>query len=181
LRATADIAGTASTDSMRWTFLGSPGSVRIKAGDISGYLTKTGQRYGSDDYFSGGNAGSINPLDKRASERIAVAADDPGIYDSFREGAFAYRIPLPSGRYRVTLKFEEPIAGEAGTREFNVLVNGTIVLKRFDIFSSAGGALKGVDRTFDSTLRDNTMLIEFVPLKGAALVSALSIESLERH
>jgi beta-galactosidase len=181
LRATAAMAGTALTDSMRWVFSGSLASARIKAGDISGYLTKAGQRYGSDTYFDGGKAGSINPPDTRSSERIAVAAADPGIYDSFREGAFAYRVPVPSGCYRVTLKFEEPSAREAGVREFNVLVNGKLILKRFDIFSAAGGALKGVDRAFDSTLRDNTMLIEFVPLKGAALVSALSIESLERH
>jgi beta-galactosidase len=181
LRATADIAGTALTDSMHWTFSGSMASVRIKAGDISGYVTKAGQRYGSDTYFSGGVAGAINPPDTRASERIAVAADDPGIYDSFREGAFAYRVPVPSGRYRVTLKFEEPSAREAGAREFNVLVDGKIILRSFDIFSAAGGSLKGVDRAFDWTSRDNTMLIEFVPLKGAALVSALSIESLHRH
>jgi beta-galactosidase len=181
LRATADMAGTVLTDSMRWTFSGSMASVRIKAGDISGYLTKAGQRYGSDAYFSGGKAGSINPPDTRASERIAVSADDPGIYDSFREGEFAYRVPVPSGRHRVTFKFEEPSARGAGMREFNVLVNGKIVLRRFDIFAAAGGSLRGLDRAFDSTSRDNTMLIEFVPLKGAALVSALSIESLDRH
>ncbi|MGC1521803.1 MAG: glycoside hydrolase family 2 TIM barrel-domain containing protein, partial [Steroidobacteraceae bacterium] len=181
LRATADVAGTVLRDSMRWTFAGSLASVRIKAGDISGYLTKAGQRYGSDAYFSGGVPGSINPPDTRAAARIAVAADDPGIYDSFREGAFAYRVPVPSGRYRVTLKFEEPSAGTAGAREFNVLANGKVVLKRFDIFAAAGGALKGVDRVFDSTSRDNTLLIEFVPVKGAALVSALAIEPLDRH
>jgi beta-galactosidase len=175
------MAGTVLADSMRWTFSGSLASVRIKAGDISGYLTKAGTRYGSDTYFSGGVAGSINPPDTRAPERIAVAADDPGIYDSFREGEFAYRVPVPSGRYRITLKFEEPSAREAGMRQFNVLVNGKIILKRFDIVAAAGGPLKGVDRAFDSTSRDNTMLIEFVPLKGAALVSALSIESLDRH
>ena len=143
LRATADMSGTVLTDSVRWTFSGSLSSVRIKAGDISDYLTKAGQRYGSDTYFSGGNAGSINPPDTRASERIAVAADDPGIYDSFREGTFAYRVPVPGGRYRVTLKFEEPSATEAGAREFNVLVNGEIILKRFDIFAAAGGAAQG--------------------------------------
>ncbi len=181
LRATADMAGTVLTDSMRWTFSGSIAGVRIKAGDISGYFTKGGQRYGSDAYFSGGVAGSINPPDTGASESVAVAADDPGIYDSFREGAFAYRVPVPSGRYRVTLKFEEPSAREAGAREFNVLVNGKIILRRFDIFAAAGGSLKGIDRVFDWTSRDNTMLIEFVPLKGAALVSALSIESVDRH
>jgi beta-galactosidase len=179
LRATADISGTVLTDSVRWIFSGSLASVRIKAGDISGYLTRAGQRYGSDTYFTGGKAGSINPPDTWTSERIAVAADDPGIYDSFREGAFAYRVPVPSGRYRVTLKFEEPSATEAGMREFNVLVNGKIILKRFDIFAAAGGALKGIDRAFDSTLRGNDMLIEFVPLKGAAIVSSVSIESLE--
>jgi beta-galactosidase len=64
-------------------------------------------------------------------------------------------------------------------REFNVLVNGKIILKRFDIFSAAGGPLKGVDRAFDWTSREDTLLIEFVPLKGAALVSAFSIESLD--
>jgi len=181
LRATADMAGTVLTDSMRWTFSGSIAGVRIKAGDISGYFTKGGQRYGSDAYFSGGVAGSINPPDTGASESVAVAADGPGIYDSFREGAFAYRVPVPSGRYRVTLKFEEPSAREAGAREFNVLVNGKIILRRFDIFAAAGGSLKGIDRVFDWTSRDNTMLIEFVPLKGAALVSALSIESVDRH
>jgi beta-galactosidase len=180
LRAAADMSGTMLTDSMRWVFSGSMANVRIKAGDISGYLTKTGTRYGSDTYFSGGVAGSINPPDTRASERIAVAADDPGIYDSFREGAFAYRVPVPSGRYRITLRFEEPSAKEAGTREFNVLVGGKIILKRFDIVAAAGGPLKGVDRAFDWTSRGDTLSIEFVPLKGAALVSALSIESLDR-
>jgi beta-galactosidase len=180
LRATADMAGTVLTDSMRWTFSGSIAGVRIKAGDLSGYLTIAGQRYGSDAYFSGGVARSINPPDTR-SESVAVAADDPGIYDSFREGAFAYRVPVPSGRYHVTLKFEEPSAREAGAREFNVLVNGKVILRRFDIFSAAGGSLKGIDRTFDWTSRDDAMLIEFVPLRGAALVSALSIESVDRH
>ena len=87
---------------------------------------------------------------------------------------------LLCGRYRVTLKFEEPSAREAGAREFNVLVNGKIILRRFDIFSAAGGSLKGIDRAFDLTSRDDTLLIEFVPLKGAALVSALSIESADR-
>ena len=54
LRAAADVAGAALFDSMQWTFSGSPGNVRIKAGDISGYVSKAGPRYGSDAYFSGG-------------------------------------------------------------------------------------------------------------------------------
>jgi len=181
LRAAADIAGAAQVDSMQWTFLGSPDSVRIKAGDISGYVSKAGQRFGSDAYFSGGVPGGINAPDTPASGRIAVAADDAGIYDSFREGEFSYRVPVPSGRYRVTLKFQEPTAEAAGVREFDVQVNGKVVLRRFDIFAAAGGKLKAVDRSFDTTSRDGAILIEFRPLKGDALVSALSIASVEPH
>src|SRR3984893_1155734 len=59
LRAAADAAGATLSDSMQWTFSGSPGSVRIKAGDISGYVSKAGQRYGSDAYFSGGGPGGL--------------------------------------------------------------------------------------------------------------------------
>jgi beta-galactosidase len=181
LRATAEISGTALIDTMQWTFSGSTDSVRIKAGDISGYVSKDGDRYGSDTYFSGGAAGGINAPDSPESQRIKVAADDFGLYDRFREGAFSYRIPVSSGRYRVTLKFEEPAAGAAGARQFDVLANGKIMLARFDIFAAAGGKLKGVDREFDAASRDGELLIEFRPLKGRALVSALSITPLDRH
>jgi beta-galactosidase len=181
LRAAADVRGATLFDSMQWTFSGSLDSVQIKAGDISGYVSKAGQRYGSDTYFSGGAPRGINAPDSPASGRIAVAADDAGIYDSFREGEFSYRVPVPSGRYRVILKFQEPAAGAAGEREFDVQVNGKIVLRRFDIFAAAGGKLKAVDRSFDATSRDNGILIEFRPLKGNALVSALSIAPLDPH
>jgi len=181
LRATADINGAALIDTMQWTFSGSVDSVRIKAGDISGYTSRTGQRYGSDHYFDGGTAGGINAPDLPASARIAVAAEDSELYDSFREGAFAYRIPLAGGRYRVTLQFQEPVAGAAGEREFDVLINGNTALKRFDIFASAGGKLRAVDRSFDTMSGADGVVIEFRPVKGNALVSALSIIPLGQH
>jgi beta-galactosidase len=181
LRAAADVGGATVLDSMQWTFSGSLDSVRIKAGDISGYVSKAGQRYGSDTYFSGGAPGGINAPDSPASGRIAVAAADAGIYDSFREGEFSYRVPVPSGRYRVTLKFQEPAADADGVREFDVRVNGKTLLARFDIFAAAGGKLKAVDRSFDTTSRDGAILIEFHPLVGNALVSALSVAPLDPH
>jgi beta-galactosidase len=181
LRTTADIGDTVLQDSMQWTFTGSPGVVRIKSGDLSGYVSMAGQRYGSDVYFTGGVGRSINVPDSPASSRMAVAARDPGIYDSFREGDFSYRIPVPNGRYRVTLQFQEPTAQSAGEREFDVQIDGRIVLKRFDVFAAAGGRLKGVDRAFDTTARDGSILVGFLPGKGAALVSALSIAPLDRQ
>jgi beta-galactosidase len=96
------------------------------------------------------------------------------LYDSFREGEFSYRVPVPNGRYRIILKFEEPVAA-AGERLFDVAVNGKVVLKRFDIAAAAGGKLQAVDESFKAKAQDGALLIEFKPVKGPALVAALSV------
>lgn len=181
LIATAQIAGHAVSDSLRWTLSHSPAMVRIKAGDISSYISKDGQRYGSDMYFVGGNAGGINPPDTAAGNRISVLAEDAQLYESFREGEFTYRLPLPNGNYRVLLKFEEPTATAAGERVFDVAANEDTRLEAFDILAAAGGKLKGVDRTFDAAVSDGTLVLAFRPRRGKALVSALSITPLEPH
>jgi beta-galactosidase len=181
LVATAQIAGRAVSDSLRWTLSHSPAMVRIKAGDISSYISKDGQRYGSDMYFVGGNAGGVNPPDTVVGNRISVLADDAQLYESFREGEFTYRVPLPNGNYRVLLKFEEPTATTAGERVFDVAANEVTRLEAFDILAAAGSKLKGVDRAFDATVSNGMLVLAFRPRRGNALVSAISITPLEPH
>ena len=169
LHATAMIGTAQVTDSLQWKFAGSPAVVRIKAGDLSGYVSPNsesgepmGQRYGSDMYFNGGQGRGIDP-------------SGAPLYDSFREGTFSYRIPVPNGRYRVTLRFIEPEATATGERVFDVDVNGKVVLGNFDVFKAAGGKLKGVTRSLDGTAKDGYLDIRFKPTRGQALVSALDI------
>jgi beta-galactosidase len=182
LRATADIGGVATSDSLRWTFAGSPSVVRIKAGDISGYVAPNDERYGSDMYFVGGEGKGIDPPDTPAAKRSEVTGADPRLYGSFREGEFSYHVPVPDGRrYRITARFVEPTATVAGERVFDVVVNGKPVLHKFDVFTAAGGKLKSVERTFDGTPKDGFLDIAFRPLRGRALVSSLSIAPLEQH
>ncbi|HEV7442030.1 MAG TPA: glycoside hydrolase family 2 TIM barrel-domain containing protein [Steroidobacteraceae bacterium] len=174
LHATATIGGTAVSDSLQWTLSGTPAVVRIKSGDISGYLAVDRQRYGSDMYFSGGEGKGVNRPDTPDHERAEVAASDPRLYDSFREGEFSYRVPVPNGRYKIALKFEEPAAA-AGERVFDVFVNGKAVLKRFDIVTAAGGKLRAVDKSVQAKAQDGALLIEFKPVKGQPLIAAVSI------
>jgi beta-galactosidase len=110
-----------------------------------------------------------------------VLAEDAQLYESFREGEFTYRVPLPNGNYRVLLKFEEPTATAAGERVFDVAANEVTRLEAFDIVAAAGGKLKGVDRTFDAAVSDGMLVLAFRPRRGKALVSALSITPLEPH
>jgi len=169
LMVTAQIAGAAIKDSLHWSLSHSDRVVSIKAGDIAGYVSKDGQRFGSDAYFAGG----APPRD-----RITVLADDGRLYDSFREGEFSYRVPLPNGRYRVQLKFAEPTATGPGERVFDVTANGVMQLREFDILKAAGGRLKGVDQFFDAAVDQGILVLAFRPRRGSALVSALSITPL---
>ena len=152
--------------------------MNIKAGDIGGYVSKHGERFGSDSYFSGGTAHGVNPPDTAPPGRITVLADDGRLYDSFREGEFSYRVPLPNGRYRVQLKFEEPAAAGPGERVFDVTANDVMQLRGFDISQAAGGRLKGVDRVFDAGVDNGILVLAFRPRRGSALVSALAITPL---
>lgn len=165
LRATATIGTAQVTDSLQWKFAGSPAVVRIKAGDLSGEAM--GQRYGSDMYFYGGQGKGIDSPD--------TPADDAPLYGSFREGTFSYRIPVPDGRYRITLRFVEPSATTPGERVFDVEVNGKAVLRSLDVFKAAGGKLTGITRSVEGTAKDGYLDIEFKPSRGQALVSALAI------
>jgi beta-galactosidase len=110
--------------------------------------------------------------------RITVLADDERLYDSFREGDFSYRVPLPNGRYRVQLKFEEPTADGLGERVFDVTANDVTKLREFDILKAAGGRQKGVDQFFDAGVDNGVLVLAFRPRRGSALVSALSITPL---
>jgi beta-galactosidase len=178
LTVTAQIAGVPITDSVRWSLSHSDRVVNIKAGDIAGYASKDGQRFGSDTYFAGGTAHGVNPPDTAPPDRITVLADDERLYDSFREGEFSYRVPLPNGRYRVQLKFAEPAATAPGERVFDVTANDVMQLHDFDILQAAGGRRQGVDRVFDAGVDNGILVLAFRPRRGSALVSALCITPL---
>jgi beta-galactosidase len=178
LIAKAQIEGVGITDSLNWSLSHSDRVVSIKAGDIAGYVSKDGHHFGSDSYFAGGTAHGVNPPDTAAPDRITVLADDERLYDSFREGEFSYRIPLPNGHYRVQLKFEEPTVRGPGERVFDVTANDVTKLHEFDILKAAGGRLKGVDQSFDAGVDNGVLVLAFRPRRGSALVSALSITPL---
>jgi beta-galactosidase len=175
VKATASISGQFLSDSVQWTYSGKPDAVRIKTGDLTGYTTPDGLRFGSDVYFTGGEAKGINPPDTKEKDLVGVADANGRLLDRYREGDFAYAIPLPDGRYKVTLRFAEPSAA-AGERRFDVRCNGSPVLRDVDVNADAGGILKAYARSFTAKSRDGMLNLEFRATKGKALLSALEVE-----
>uniref|UniRef100_Q01NB6 Malectin domain-containing protein n=1 Tax=Solibacter usitatus (strain Ellin6076) TaxID=234267 RepID=Q01NB6_SOLUE len=155
--------------------------IRIRAGWTASWKNSAGQEWLADSFFLGGNAlvRRTNPAQDSNS-----AAPDIALYASERWGNFSYALPLPEGKYRVTLKFCEGHygkrnsgAGGVGSRLFDVYCNGVALMRNFDIFKEAGGEGRPIDRSF-SGIRPNAqgkILLSFVPVVGMACVNAIEV------
>jgi len=100
------------------------------------------------------------------------------VYQHNRYGNFTYTVPgLTAGAgYTVRLHFAEEYWTAAGSRTFNVLINGTQVLTSFDIFATAGGEYIGVIEPFTATASSTgTITIQFVTVKDNAQVNGIEI------
>ncbi len=95
-----------------------------------------------------------------------------------RYGNFTYTIPgLTAGAsYTVRLDFAEEYWTTAGSRTFNVLINGNQVLTNFDIFATAGGEFKAVAESFTATASSaSAVTIQFVTTKDNAQVNGIEV------
>jgi len=144
------------------------------------YYSNDSHWWSPDSYFEGGEL---------ASYPSAVSGtDDPELYETERWGNFSYAIPVPPGKYALTLLFavhRSPLdqASSTGTkpaiaRVFNVFCNGISLLQNFDLLREAreGDVLS---RRFAS-LEPNAqgkLLLSFVPVEGYASVTGIEVLS----
>jgi len=116
---------------------------------------------------------------------LLKASESAGLYGSERWGNFSYAVPVPEGRYRVTLRFSEGHygarntgVGGAGSRLFGVYCNGEALLRKFDILKQASGEGRPADRSF-SGIHPNAkgkILLSFVPVLGMACINGIETE-----
>jgi hypothetical protein len=151
--------------------------VRILAGHAGAdYIDRLGRVWRSDRYFQGGY--TYETLD-----HPIIGTREQRIYQSRREGAFSYEIPVPDRSYEVRLHFAETLYGDnnvAGggesSRVFNVYLNGKEVLHEFDVIGEAGASTADV-RTFKdvSPSSDGKIHLRFEPYTNPPMLSAIEI------
>jgi beta-galactosidase len=151
-------------------------SFRIDSGTILAASAAAG-RFGSDAFFEGGSAGTADTVRRGRPPVLAAITGSPDrdLLASYREGAFRYRVPVGEGRFRITLAFVEPSAAP-GERQFDVAIGGERVLSGFDVAAAAGAKLSAVTRSFSAQSKGGMIDLSFAPVKGKAIVSALTIE-----
>jgi hypothetical protein len=147
--------------------------LRVNAGG-GAYTTGGGKTFVADTYYAGGTLSAL------VTANVAGTTDDP-LYQTGRHGAFSYNLPVASGTYDVVLHFNETYwgylaAGGAGSRRFNVDIEGSRRLTNYDIFAKAGGAMRAVSETFRVMVADATLNIAFTRgLADQPRVAALEV------
>ncbi|QRR01395.1 CBM96 family carbohydrate-binding protein [Dyadobacter sandarakinus] len=160
-------AGCTSNQEVRMSTACMPQTlVRINAGGPD-FTTATQKLFVADQYYAG-----IDRTSSIASGDILNTTNDV-LYRSGRcSPSFSYNIPVVNDQVNVTLHFAETYFGApgkkggAGSRQFNVNIEGSRKLTNYDIFTEAGGALRAVQLTFPVTVTNGVLNIDF--LTGAA-------------
>jgi len=153
--------------------------LRINAGgfsytDSGSNLWQSDRPFNPTDGWGHWTAGTAQTYS--VGSAIANTIDDT-LYQSERYwvSAGGYTVTLPNGVYNVQLKFAELFYTEANLRRFQVRLQGTTVLDNFDVFAAAGGALTAHDRTFQASVSDGILAIQFVSQLDSAKVNAIYI------
>lgn len=149
-------------------------SLRINAGGPE--LTHDGEVFLADQYVTGG------------STYTNSSALLPTMYQTEHSGTakeFSYDIPVINGDYTVDLHFAELYwgatgggTGGTGKRIFDVSVEGTLVMDDYDITADVGSETP-VIKTFNTTVSDGVLNIDFSSLSGVGGVDQAKVSAIE--
>ena len=135
-----------------------------------------GRVWQPDNYYLDGRpSGGSNSLS---------GTPDPELFAAERYGHFTYAIPVDTrGQYTVILHFTEiyfgpqaPGLGGVGSRVFNVMCNGVMLLDHFDIFREAS-FLHSVSKTFNhlKPSAQGKLNLTFEPVVNNATISGIEV------
>jgi trimeric autotransporter adhesin len=133
--------------------------------------------YVADEDYAGGTASSTTAMINTAGVTNPAPA---AVYQTQRFGNFTYTLPgfTAGATYTVRLHFAEIYWDAAGSRTFDVYINGTEVLTNFDIFATAGGEDIAVVEQFSAVANSSgQIVIQFTTVKDNAAVNGIEIES----
>jgi hypothetical protein len=127
------------------------------------------------DFSGGGTINHANTIDLSGVSNPAPMQ----VYQTGRTGNFSYTIPnfTPGSSHVVRLHFAETYFSSAGSRTFNVSINGTQVLANFDIFAAAGVKNKAIIEQFtENASSTGQYVITFSSVVNNSLVSGVEVQ-----
>jgi hypothetical protein len=132
--------------------------------------------FAADKDFTGGTTiHHANTIDLSGAANPAPMA----VYQTARVGNFTYTLPgfTAGSSHTVRLHFAETYFSTAGSRKFNVTIDGTQVLSAFDIFAAAGAKNKAIIEQF--TMKANASgqyIVQFTSTVNQSLLSGIEVQ-----
>lgn len=147
-------------------------AMRINAGGSS-YTDSNGKFWAADNYYLNGSTFSVGGA-------ISGTVDDTLFQtERYRDtGPLNYEFPIPeTGDYEIKIYFAEIYNGitGAGQRVFDVQIEGNVVENDLDLYGTVG-PLTAVIKTYNVTLANTTIDIDFVSVVESPKVSAIQIK-----
>ena len=144
--------------------------------DINAAGPTVGSYVADEDFVGGAASDTTATINTAGVTNPAPAA----VYQTQRYGNFTYTLPgfTAGASYTVRLHFAETYWDAAGSRTFDVYINGTEVLTNFDIFATAGGENIAVVEQFNTTANSSgQIVIQFTTVKDNAAVNGIEVET----
>ena len=149
-----------------------PTALRLDAGSDSAYLGPDGSLWLADQGFLVGDGGVVD------RGPIAIAGTvAPRVFQTERWCPAGYELPIPNGRYTVTLGFAEtsPNVTGPGGRVFDVSVEGK-ALPSIDVFNETGGPDRALNRSMRVNVVDGSLSIAFTKKVECPMVDAIEVQ-----
>jgi glucose/arabinose dehydrogenase len=147
-------------------------AIRINTGGPS-YVDTSGNTWSADYGYNTGNTFTVNSQISNTNDDVLYRSErfDPSALPELQ-----YNFNVTNGDYTVRLHFAEIFNGSfiTGRRVFNVSIEGNTVLSNFDIYGQAGPN-SALIRTFNITVADSSMTIDFRHISENPKVSAIEI------
>ena len=130
----------------------------------------------ADEYFVGGGDNGAVTATINLAQPGANAAP-MGVYQNGRAGVSTYTIPglTPGSQYSVLLHFAETYFTAAGSRQFNVAINGTTVLTNLDVYATVGKNAALLE-TFTATANSSGQIVIAFTIGAANQPLVMGIE-----
>jgi hypothetical protein len=151
----------------------------INAGATENYLDTSGRTWLADTFY---NTGAVPP--KFGQVISSTGTYDQELYRSERYDKvefpnLIYEIPLPEGLFELKIHFAETYsnAQAIGARVFDIYVEDSLSIDKFDIYKDVGGNA-GAVKTVNANVKDGSLTIEFKHVKGNPKLNAIEINSL---
>lgn len=151
-------------------------AARLNAGGAN-FTDGGGNLYVADQAYTAGSFGFIGGATSTFTNSIGGTTDDV-LYQSIRRTStitsFSYRFDVPNGNFAVTLHLMAPAAG-TGSFIMDVSAEGSLVFNDLNINTEAGGTFQALVKTFNATVSDGTLNLDFVRVNKQALVCGIAV------